>query len=264
MNNPVWNYLRGFYDEARAELKSNGGAKIDLDWRTVGIFVLTSVLLTVFHYYGRPGFFRSRDIEMALAGWLKMDASPYRSLIPYWGWASASVFLRVLIPLGCIIWWFKESPREYGFRLWEKGHAWIYLILYLLMLPVLLGVSLTESFQSKYPFYGRAADSWAHFWGYEIAYGLQFFSLEAFFRGFLIFALFKKFGYYSVVIMTIPYCMIHFGKPMPETIGAIFAGLLLGYLAIQSRSWLPGAMLHFGVGLTMDALVVGQKLLLPH
>lgn len=262
MNLPVWNYLRGFYNEARDEFKNNGGAKIDLDLRTVGVLVITSVLLSLFYYYGRPGFFRRSSIELTLAGWLDLDASVYRSLIPYWCWALASVVLRVLVPLGIIVWWFKESPRDYGFRLWEKGHAWIYLILYVVMLPLLVVASTMKSFQSKYPFYNQATESIAHYLGYQVAYGIQFFSLEAFFRGFLVFALFKKFGYYSVVIMTIPYCMIHFGKPLPETLGAIVAGLLLGYLAVQSRSWVPGALLHFGVGFTMDLLVTLQTTVL--
>jgi membrane protease YdiL (CAAX protease family) len=259
MKLPFASYLRGFVAEARAELRSNGGAPVTLDSRTVGVLVLTCVLLTVFYYYGRPGFFRSRDVEMALASAFGLDASVYRSLIPYWGWALASIVLRVLIPLGCIWWWFGDSAREYGFRMWEKGHGRIYAMLFFVMLPVLVGMSLTDSFQQKYPFYDHATDSVAHFLLYEAAYGIQFFSLEAFFRGFLIFALFKKFGYYAVVIMTVPYCMIHFAKPVPETFGAIVAGLALGYLAIQSKSWLPGALLHWGIGVTMDVLVVAQK-----
>jgi membrane protease YdiL (CAAX protease family) len=259
MNIPLVSYLRGFIAEARAELRSNGGAPITLDARTVGVLVLTCVLLTVFYYYGRPGFFRGRDIETALSSVLGLDASVYRTLIPYWSWALASIVLRVAIPLVCIVWWFGDSPAEYGFRMWKKGHGRIYALLFFLMLPILVGMSFTDSFQSKYPFYDQATDSLTHFVLYEAAYGVQFFSLEAFFRGFLIFALFKKFGYYAVVIMTVPYCMIHFSKPLPETLGAILAGLALGYLAIQSKSWIPGALLHWGVGVTMDVLVVAQK-----
>ncbi|QDG54324.1 CPBP family intramembrane metalloprotease [Persicimonas caeni] len=260
MKNPLFTSLRNFLAEARAELRANGGAPVSLDGRTVGVLVLTCVLLTVFFYYGRPGFFRSHTVEMAIAGALDLDTSVYRGLIPYWGWALASILLRIVIPLACIVWWFRESPRDYGFRMWKKGHGKIYALLYLVMLPVLVAMSFTESFQHKYPFYDNATDSVAHFVLYEVAYGVQFFSLEAFFRGFLIFALFKKFGYYAVVIMTVPYCMIHFSKPVPETLGAIIAGLALGYLAIQSKSWIPGALLHWGVGVTMDLLVVGQKL----
>lgn len=33
--------------------------------------------------------------------------------------------------------------------------------------------------------------------------------------------------------------MIHFEKPLPETIGAIIAGLALGMMAIRSKSIIP-------------------------
>ena len=63
----------------------------------------------------------------------------------------------------------------------------------------------------------------------------------------------------KLVIMTIPYCMIHFGKPMPETLAAIVAGLVLGYLALKSKSWLYGALLHWAIGITMDLLSIFHK-----
>ncbi|MEL7029055.1 MAG: CPBP family intramembrane glutamic endopeptidase, partial [Pseudomonadota bacterium] len=66
----------------------------------------------------------------------------------------------------------------------------------------------------------------------------------------------RAFGYYAIAIMTIPYAMIHFGKPMGETFGAIVAGYALGYLALKTRSVAPGIFLHCGVALTMDLLVM--------
>lgn len=239
-------------------LRDNAGAPVAFDWQTAGVFVATCVLLTAFYYWGRPSFVRG-GVELQLAGALDLDASFFRGLLPYWYWALASLVLRVAIPLALIVWWFGDRPRDYGFRMWKPGHGRIYLGLYLVMLPVLVIASFSESFQRKYPFYDEASRSLAHFLGYELAYTTQFFALEAFFRGFVVFALFKRFGYYAVAIMTIPYCMIHFSKPAPETFGAIVAGLVLGYLAVESRSWVPGALLHAGVGVTMDVLCIIQK-----
>lgn len=237
--------------EAKDDWLTNGGVQVTMDAQSVGVLLLTSVLLTLFYYYGRPYTFRGAP-EAWLVDLLGLGKSNFRGVLSYWYWATASAILRVLIPLGVILWWFKDSPRNYGYRLWEKGHLWVYAGMYVLILPVLIGMSFTTSFQKKYPFWDHAGDSWSHLVLYEIPYMFQFLSLEAFFRGFFIFALYKRFGYYSVVIMTMPYCMIHFGKPMTETLGAIVAGLVLGYLALKSKSWLPGAMLHCGVGLTMD------------
>ena len=53
--------------------------------------------------------------------------------------------------------------------------------------------------------------------------------------------------------MTVPYCMIHFGKPMPETFGAIGAGVVLGFMSLKTRSIWLGAMLHVAVAWSMDA-----------
>jgi uncharacterized protein len=247
----------------RHDIVTNGGAPTAFDWRTFWVLILCSVLSTIFYYYARPNFYNShlRDV---VEGALGMTKHPLRSVLPYWYWAASSLFVRVVIPLCCIVFWFKESPRNYGFRLWERGHGKLYLAFYLAMAPLLTAASFLKSFQSKYPFYDDAGKSWTHLISYELAYGIQFASLEAFFRGFMIFALFKRFGYQGVVIMTIPYCMIHFSKPVPETLGAVIAGLLLGYMALQSRSWLPGALLHWSIGFTMDVLCLWHKGFFTH
>lgn len=251
-------YILTFLGESRHELTTNGGAKIPLNGRDVAVIILSCVLLTLFYYYARPGFFNHK-LEVHVVSALGLETSPYRSVLSYWYWSFSSLLLRVLIPITCIVWWFKESPREYGFRIWRKGHGRLYLGMYLVMLPLLAAASFLPSFQQKYPFYDDAHKSLTHFLLYELAYGIQFASLEAFFRGFLIFALFKRLGYYGVLIMTIPYCMIHFSKPVPETLGAIVAGLVLGFMALNSRSWIPGALLHWSIGFTMDVLCILHK-----
>jgi membrane protease YdiL (CAAX protease family) len=58
--------------------------------------------------------------------------------------------------------------------------------------------------------------------------------------------------------MIVPYCMIHYGKPLPETLGAIVAGLVLGTLALRTRSIWGGVLIHIGVALTMDMLALGH------
>jgi membrane protease YdiL (CAAX protease family) len=227
-----------------------------LDRRSVWVMLYISVSLTLSYYVGNVQFFNN-----TFGIWANETLGPgsYTGLLPYWYWTFSSVMLRMAIPLAIIVWGFRESPREYGYRLWEPGHAKVYLWLFMIMFPLLAACSFLPSFQAKYPFYPAATENVGTFVLYEISYGLQFIALESFFRGFLLFALFRRFGYHAVVIMTIPYCMIHFGKPMPETLGAIVAGLALGSLAIRSRSWLPGALLHWGIGLSMDVLATLQK-----
>jgi membrane protease YdiL (CAAX protease family) len=69
----------------------------------------------------------------------------------------------------------------------------------------------------------------------------------------------EKFGFYSIFVMMVPYCMIHFQKPMPETIGAILAGIILGALSLKSRSIWLGVAIHYSVAITMDIAALYQK-----
>jgi membrane protease YdiL (CAAX protease family) len=45
---------------------------------------------------------------------------------------------------------------------------------------------------------------------------------------------------------------------MAETFGAIIAGIVLGTLALRTKSIWGGVLIHVGVALTMDLLAVSQ------
>jgi len=62
--------------------------------------------------------------------------------------------------------------------------------------------------------------------------------------------------------MTIPYCMIHFGKPLPETLAAIIAGVVLGVLSLKINIIWLGVAIHFSVAITMDFCFLWQNGLL--
>jgi membrane protease YdiL (CAAX protease family) len=94
---------------------------------------------------------------------------------------------------------------------------------------------------------------------WQCLYLSQFFALEFFFRGFIIHGIKKRFGFYSIFVMMIPYVMIHFQKPMPETFGAVLAGVVLGTLSLKSRSIWLGVAIHYAVAITMDLTALWQK-----
>jgi membrane protease YdiL (CAAX protease family) len=240
--------------------QSSGGQAPRLALRESVVLIGAAALLVVYHYYGKAYYFDEHFfLPLLESGHLDgLDAEWY-PLLGYSYWAVAGLLIRVLVPILLILFLLRENPLDFGLRL--RGmlkHTPLYLLLFMLMLPVLYAVSTTEAFQLKYPFYKGAVNGTWHFVWFEICYGIQFFSLEFFFRGFMTFGLYKRFGYYALLIMTIPYCLIHFGKPLPETIGAIGAGLLLGFLALRTGSVYLGTLLHWGVGLTMDALALYQ------
>jgi membrane protease YdiL (CAAX protease family) len=233
----------------------------EIDRRTLTVLAVSVVLLIVFEYWGLASRFAGSALHDRVAEGLGEGYRPYVDLLPYQYWGVSSLVLRVLVPLGVIAWWLRESPRHWGFRLrGQWRHIRPYVFFLVAMIPVLLWASTLQSFQDKYPFYDGAVLGGWHFWGFQLFYGLQFLGVECFFRGFMLFGLERRFGWYAIGVMVIPYVMIHFGKPAPETFAAIVAGVLLGYMALRSRSFLWGVMVHWSVGIMMDAFVIGREI----
>ena len=72
----------------------------------------------------------------------------------------------------------------------------------------------------------------------------------------MIFSLEARFGAFAaILIQTIPSAIVHIGKPVGESFGAILAGLVFGYLAVRTRSILYPLILHAVVGIGMDLFI---------
>ncbi len=217
--------------------------------RELVVLLSVPVLMTISYYWGTTAFYRR-----SLSGWFGLQGEAAQ-LAPYAWWGLSSLLWRVLVPCLLIVGILRSKPEHFGFKL-SSQHAKIYLLLFLGMLPLLYLASQRSGFASTYPFYGGARRSWQLFVLYELCYLPQFVGVEAFFRGYLTFGLYPRYGYASLLIMAGPYCAIHFGKPPLETFGSILAGIALGFLALRSRSWYLGALLHIAVAATMDFLAI--------
>ncbi|MDV6344685.1 CPBP family intramembrane glutamic endopeptidase [Nitrosomonas sp. Is37] len=177
-------------------------------------------------------------------------------------WASSIVLFYFILPLLVIVLVIKEKPGDYGLAPnYSFSNYRPYLIMIISMIPLIAYFSGTDGFLASYPFYkvGKNEGLYPNFVIWEIFYFLQFIALEFLFRGFLLHGTKRRFGVYSIFVMTIPYCMIHFGKPLPETIGAIVAGIVLGAMSLKSKSIWPGVMLHYGIAIMMDLSVLYRK-----
>lgn len=224
------------------------------------IFIACTCIATI-EYFGGSSDYKILKPIVALfvetpEKWLAeaFRNGPRAELARLFYWAASTFTFYFFVPAI----WLKltgKSLREHGLSLAGTiKHAWVYLALYLTVLPAVIAVAFTESFQKTYPFYDNAHASLADLFMWEAIYLIQFFSLEFFYRGFLIQTLRQRFGFYAIFVSVIPYCMIHFGKPFPETIGAIIAGVALGMLALFTRNIWLGAAVHISVALTMDSL----------
>ncbi len=241
-------------------LRRTLGLEDDADFQAAVVLGAALVLLVVHWHWGRPVYYRGSPLETRLPDLLGLEASDYAGTLPFLYWGAASVVMRIFVPLGIIVWVLRRAPADFGYRLGGTARKLPpYALLYVLMVPVLVVASYLDSFQATYPFYDRAVEGGLQFWLYQLGYAAQFLALEAFFRGFLVFGLAPRFGAgMAVAIQTVPYVMIHFGKPIPEVFAAIVAGFVLGHLALRSRSFVPGVYLHVAVAITMDVLALSH------
>lgn len=236
------------------------------DYKILVIFIWTAVGLSMIKYWGEPNFFAGvlencgmKSLSGKLQVWANSGNASLRHL--EW-WVCTMIVVYLLVPLCIVKFIFHEPLSEYGLKWKGAFKNWeLYVVMLAVMLPLVIYFSSTKSFQARYPFYDPTKDEhlWPDFWIWEALYFIQFIALEFFFRGFMTLGLRKRFGYYSIFVMMVPYCMIHFGKPMPETIGAIIAGLILGTLSMKSRSILLGVLIHYSIAISMDLCALWRK-----
>ncbi len=238
-----------------------------LDKRIIAVFILIPLCLIFIRYLGETDYLIETctnlgytDLSNTLSDYFKYNKNSKLYGLIYWIITIDICYL--LIPVLFIRFVLKDKVSNYAFSIkLEKNGLKLYLLMLVIMIPLVLYFSTTKSFQDRYPFYNISGNEalWPKFWTWELFYLSHFFALEFFFRGFMLNSLKGRFGMYSIFIMCIPYCMIHFGKPMPETIAAIVAGIVLGYLSLRSNSIFLGFLIHVSVALTMDMAALWRE-----
>ncbi len=134
-----------------------------------------------------------------------------------------------------------------------------YFLLLALLVPLIALASTQPDFLRFYPkvkniafINGYTSPVWPWKLLYELSYGLDFLSIELFFRGLLVIGLVRMVGPQAILPMAAFYCTIHFGKPLGECISSFFGGLVLGVLAYRTRSILGGLIVHLGLAWMME------------
>lgn len=127
----------------------------------------------------------------------------------------------------------------------------------LLMVPLIAMASTQPDFLGTYPklkniLFLQQADPLFYKLLFELSYGSDFFTIELFFRGFLVLAFAKWVGKDAILPMALFYCTIHFGKPMGECISSFFGGILLGLVTFHTKSIWGGLMVHVGIAWLME------------
>lgn len=145
---------------------------------------------------------------------------------------------------------------ELGLRLgdWKAGLR-IVAPAVLLLAPLLWLSSADPAFLREYPLSRVAAATAGRLVGYELAYGAYYFGWEFLFRGALQLGLRRRFGAVGACMIQLgPSVLLHIGKPVGETWGAVVAAPLFGALAIRTGSFLPLFLLHWAIGVLNDLM----------
>lgn len=144
----------------------------------------------------------------------------------------------------------------------KKTNYSTYVLLVAFMLPFLFMAALQHDFQSMYPKYQHALyppQGIFELAVYEFCYGTDFFTIELFFRGFLVLAFIQLIGKEAILPVAAFYCSIHFGKPLFECISSFFGGVLLGIVVYRSGTIWSGLIVHLGIAWLMEAAGITMK-----
>jgi len=219
--------------------------------KPVVIFLATPFLLTLYAYYGTPGFFEKK---------LSRFFSP-RVLSPmapdFYNFAAAFMIMFV-VPLLIIKFLFREKSSDFGLRKgeWKYGLLSVAILLPAISFFLLLPSAKMGSFARAYPFFHNAGKLTPQFFLYTLVFMLYYLAFEFFFRGFMLFGLRERFGdFYSLLIQTIPTCLIHIGKPEGEIFASILSGLLFGFIALRTKSIWYVFLLHWGIGVMLNVFL---------
>ena len=208
--------------------------------------------------------------------WTNPDA---KSPEAYWYINTA---LCLWVPLVTILLFLKQEPSQFGMTRGDRrlGLKWT-LIAWVgmtLILAVVVSLpNLRAQFQEQY-LYGRLANPLSSVGPvffmqhvnlkalayYELAMGFYMFCWEFFFRGFLLFGLQKSFlrTWGAVIVQALLFALLHWSyvpgaaKPPVEVLSALPGGIILGILALRTRSFLYGFLAHWAISFTLDLILL--------
>ena len=234
----------------KEELKKLNGIILSMDTKVIIVFLSVAVFQTISWYFTSRTFFRINLFN-------NFSSSQYVDLYGYIYWFIGDFFSLFILPLLVILLVLKGKPKSFGLQLGDyKVGLKISFYFMIIMLVITWIASASSSFVETYPLLQRTKTSWGLFFLFEAGMLLYLFAWEFIWRGFMLFGLEEKFGYYAVLIQMIPFVILHNGKPFPETFSAILGGIALGILAFRTRSFLYCVIVHMSVMFTIDLFSV--------
>ncbi len=223
------------------------------DIETVSLVVLSTFLLTIWVYYGKQEAFY-KFFSSFVPG---KDADFFATIYEY---VSAFVLMFV-IPLILVRFTSRKGVKDFGMQMGDVRYG---LRFVLLAIPVVIFVayigSLDQTMQQEYPLAKSVIGHTNKFLIIEFFYLIYYVGWEFLFRGAMLFSVERVYGpVAAILVQLIPSALVHIGKPASESFGAIIGGLIFGFLAIRTRSFIYPLILHACLGIGTDIFTILQR-----
>ncbi len=209
------------------------------------ILLYTSLALTIFRYYGSAEFYSNN---------ISTSSGPQNQ---YYYFLSSFIILGI-IPILISTLGFKMKLTDIGLGIGDFKKVIFFM---LIGMPIIILLAYLSSknpaFKAEYPLHRAFLAGQNKLLVYLLIYGLYYIGWETFFRGFMLWGLREHFGdTASILIQTIPSCLMHIGKPDVEVFASIVAGLVFGWVVLRCRSIWPVFICHWGLGVFLDIFII--------
>lgn len=213
---------------------------------------LAGLLIACVWYFIRPDTMGLRRAEGG--PWLDLTGPPLSAPTTFLG--IFLVFGVIPAALSRII--LGKSPRALGLA---PGDLRTALKLCALGLPVAAASAYVASRSPQlphvYPLGGTLTGSLEAFSVHAGTYLLYYLGFEYLFRGFLLLGLEDELGALNAnVLQSVLATAFHLGKPVLEMLAVFPASLVFGWLTLKTRALWCALLLHWAVGVALDALLV--------
>lgn len=222
------------------------------DKKSVQALIFAIFILFIYCYFGSYSFFEKTF-------WFVENVEYYK--IIYHNCMSFLLFFCLGLLFTKFI--MREKLTNVGLGLGNKKFGGIIILIATFVVPIItLSVLLDADMVNTYPLVDLSANNlWWQWVLYFASYILYYIGWEYLFRGILLFGLKDRCGILiTILITTLISALIHtsiagFGKPMIETLSAIFAGIIFAFITYRSNSIYYSLYLHALVGICTDIYI---------
>lgn len=212
--------------------------------------IFLTIILFIYCYFGSFSFFEKT---------FTIEDIDYYKIIYHNIMAFILFFLVGLLYVKLIM---KKSIKDGGMGIGNWKLGLIFAGIATLIVPLLaLSTTIDNGMTSTYPLIDFSIYNWWQIVIYFISYLLYYIGWEFLFRGIALKFTEEKIGIVGAILLTTMIsALIHtsiggFGKPMIETLSAIPAGLIFGYITHKTNSIYYSLYAHMLIGFLTDIFI---------